>query len=71
MIYLKKIIRKMNKYIKNKNERKYKKLEVNILKNYTLNSISKNTKRYWEATKKIIYKKIKWTFQLLKKLEAN
>ena len=46
MIYLKKIIRKMNKYIKNKNERKYKKLEVNILKNYTLNSISKNTKRY-------------------------
>ena len=33
MIYLKKIIRKMNKYIKNKNERKYQKLKVCILKN--------------------------------------
>ena len=35
MIYLKNIIRKMNKYIENKSERKYKKLEVNILKNDT------------------------------------
>ena len=35
MIYLKNIIRKMNKYIENKSERKYKNLEVNILKNDT------------------------------------
>ena len=33
MVYLKKIIKKFDKYIKDKNERKYKKLETNILKN--------------------------------------
>ena len=33
MIYLKKIRRKMNKYIKDKSRRKYKKLKTNILKN--------------------------------------
>jgi len=35
MIYLKKVTRKMNKYIENKNERKYKNLEAktNVLKN--------------------------------------
>ena len=33
MIYLKKIIKKLDKYIENKNGRKYKKLEINILKN--------------------------------------
>ena len=34
MIYLKKITKKMNKYFKDKNERKYKKLKINILKKY-------------------------------------
>ena len=33
MIYLKKVIKKLDKYIDNKNGRKYKKLEINILKN--------------------------------------
>jgi len=41
IIYLKKITEKLNKYIKNKNERKYKKLETNILKNNTLCNILK------------------------------
>ena len=33
MIYLKNVIRKMNKYIKDRSKRKYKKLETNISKN--------------------------------------
>jgi len=33
MIYLKKIIKRMNKYIDNKNKRKYKKLGTGSLKN--------------------------------------
>ena len=40
------IIRKLNKYIKNKNKKIYKKLEVNISKNVTSNKILKNTKSY-------------------------
>jgi len=36
----------MNKYIKDKSKRKYKKLEANGLKNITSNNISKNTKSY-------------------------
>ena len=32
MIYSKRVIRKFDKYINDKNERKYKKLEVSILK---------------------------------------
>jgi len=35
MIYLKKIIRKLNKYIKDKNEKKYKNLKAIVLKNIT------------------------------------
>ena len=31
MIYLKKITRKINKYIQDKNEKKYKKLEASVL----------------------------------------
>jgi len=45
MIYLKKIISKLNKYIKDKNRRKYKKLAI-VLKNVISNNISKNTKNY-------------------------
>ena len=33
IIYFKKITRKMNKYINNKSETKYKKLKASILKN--------------------------------------
>jgi len=32
----------MNKYIKNKSEIKYKKLEANVLKNITWSKVSKN-----------------------------
>ena len=46
MIYLKKIIRKLNKCIDDKNERKYKKLKVNVLKNITSSNILKNIRRY-------------------------
>ena len=35
MIYFKKVTRKMNKYIKNKSERKYKKTWNSVLKNVT------------------------------------
>jgi len=45
MIHLKKIITKFNKCIKYKNERKYKKLKINILKNIT-SSVLKNIKNY-------------------------
>ena len=45
MIYLKKVTRKLNKYIENKNGRNYKKLKANILKNISSN-VSKNTKSY-------------------------
>ena len=38
-MYLKMIIRKLDKYIEKKNGRKYKKLETNILKNTTSSSI--------------------------------
>jgi len=33
MIYLKRVTKKLDKYIDDKNGRKYKKLEANILKN--------------------------------------
>ena len=33
MIYLKRITRELNKYIKEKNKKKYKKLEIKIKKN--------------------------------------
>ena len=47
MIYLKRTIRNFNKYIDDKNERKYKKkLKVSILKNVTSSNISKNDKSY-------------------------
>jgi len=35
MIYLKNVIKKLNKYIDDKNIKKYKKIEVSILKNIT------------------------------------
>ena len=35
IIYIKKVTRKINKYIQGKSEKKYKKLEINILKNIT------------------------------------
>ena len=40
-IYLKMVNKKFDKYIKDKNKIKYKKLEVNVLKIITLNNISK------------------------------
>ena len=44
IIYLKMIIRKLDKYIEKKNGRKYKKLETSILKNVTSSHILKNTR---------------------------
>ena len=58
MTYLKKKTRKINKYIKNKNKRKNKKLKINILKNTTLNNVSKNIKNSFEKNKS--------TFHLIK-----
>jgi len=55
MIYLKKMSRTFDKYIKNKNERKYKNLETNILKTLfqvTFKQILKVTKKLL----KIIYR---------------
>ena len=40
--YLKRITRKLNKYIEDKNGRKYKKLKANILKNVNSNNVSKS-----------------------------
>ena len=51
----------MNKYITGKSERKYKKLETNVLKNILKNNILRNT-NYWETTKKEF-------FQLVKKIK--
>ena len=48
IIYFKKITRKMNKYIKDKSEKKYKKLEISIFKNF----ISKYIKIIKESYKK-------------------
>ena len=43
----------MNKYIEDKNGRKYKKkLEANVLKNIISSSIFENAWSYWESTKK-------------------
>ena len=43
IIYFKKIIRKVNKYIEDKSKKKkYKKLKTNILKNITSNTILKS-----------------------------
>lgn len=46
MTYLKRIIRKFDKDFKNIKTIKYKKLETDILKNITSNSILKNTRNY-------------------------
>ena len=56
IIYFKKITRKMNKYIKDKSEKKYKKLEISIFKNDTSSTISKNIKNH---LKKFTYRIIK------------
>ena len=53
MIYFKKITKKMNKYIDDKNERKYKKIETIILINTTSSSVLKMIK----ITKKILFTK--------------
>lgn len=52
IIYFKNIIRKKNKYIEDKRRRKYKKLEIIILKNIISSNISINVKSYGETTKK-------------------
>ena len=39
MIYLKRVIRKLDKYIKDKNRKKYKKLEINFKKNTSSSSV--------------------------------
>ena len=46
MVYLKIITIKINKYIKDKSERKYKKLKINILKNIISSNVLKNIKNY-------------------------
>jgi len=46
MTYLIKVIRKLNKYFKNKKITKYKKLEVRVLKNVTSINVSKNVISY-------------------------
>ena len=46
MIYLKMVTKKLDKYIEDKNERKYKNLEVNVLKNTTSRNVLKNIKSY-------------------------
>ena len=46
MIYLKMITRKLDKYIENKNERKFQNLKVSILKLITSSSVLKNNRRY-------------------------
>ena len=46
MIYLKSVIKKFDKYIKNKRKIKYKKLKTSVLKKYYFNNTSKNTKSY-------------------------
>lgn len=46
MIYLKRVTRKLDKYIEDKMKENIKKLEANILKNITSNSVSKNTRSY-------------------------
>jgi len=45
MIYLKSN-KKINKYIKDNNERKYRELEANILKNIISSNVLKNVKNY-------------------------
>lgn len=46
MIDLKRVIRKINKYIRIKIKKKYEKLEVSLLKNATSSSVSKNNRSY-------------------------
>ena len=43
MIYLKRVTRKLDKYIEDKNK---KKLEIRVLKNIILSSILKNIRNY-------------------------
>ena len=50
MIYLKRIIKKLNKYFMNKKRIKYRKIETSILKNITSNNVSKNIKNYLKKT---------------------
>ena len=45
MIYLKRIIKNFDKYIKDK-KRNYKKLKASVLENATSSNISKNVKSY-------------------------
>lgn len=55
MICLKKIIKKFDKYIEDKNRRKFKKLEARVLNNATSTSISKILKATKKLLKKLVY----------------
>lgn len=46
IVYLKKVTKNLDKYIEDKNEKKYKKLEARVLKCAASSSISKNVKNY-------------------------
>ena len=54
----------MNKYIVEKSERKYKKLEINVFKNITLISVSKKIQK---ATNKTSLPNIQMSFPVTKK----
>jgi len=64
MIYFKKTIKKLNKYIKDKNRRKYKKIKTNIFKNNTSNNISKNKIKICLTSSQTSF------FQLVKKIKT-
>ena len=55
IIYLKLIIRKLNKFIQDKSKKIYKKLEVNVLKNSNSSSISKKRWKLLKSYKKKTY----------------
>lgn len=59
MIDLKRVIRKINKYIRIKIKKKYEKLEVSLLKNATSSSVSKNARTIKKLLEKLIYSTIK------------
>ena len=68
-VLFKNVIRKMNKYIEDKNERKYKK--INILKNIIWRNVQKTLKTIEKLLKKLVYWITNWLFQLVKKLKVN
>lgn len=54
MIYLKNVIRKMNRYIEDKSERKYKQLEASILR--TADYFKQCLKKYYKLLKQLLKK---------------